>query len=95
MTNLNKKVNEEIKNYLRIDEDYDDALIQTLIKSAENYISNSGVCVSYEVELYSLAIKMLVLHWYENREVFGSSEQIPFGLDNIIIQLKYCYEAKI
>ena len=25
----------EIKNYLRIDEDYDDVLIETLIKSAE------------------------------------------------------------
>ncbi len=95
MTDLSEKVNEEIKNYLRVDEDYDDILIQTLIKSAESYISNAGVCVSYEVELYSLAIKMLVLHWYENREVSGASEQIPFGLDNIIIQLKYCYEAQI
>ena len=82
-----------IKEYLRIDEDFEDALIETLIKSAETYLSNSGVNISYEVELYSLAIKMIVLHWYENREVIGSSDKVPFGLDNIIFQLKYCYEA--
>ena len=29
MTDLSEKVNEEIKNYLRVDEDYDDILIQT------------------------------------------------------------------
>ena len=82
-----------IKEYLRIDEDFEDALIETLIKSAETYLSNSGVSISYEVELYSLAIKMIVLHWYENREVIGIGNKVPFGLDNIIFQLKYCYEA--
>ena len=92
---MENNILDTIKEYLRVDEDFDDMLIETLIKSAESYISNAGVCVSYEVELYSLAIKMLVLHWYENREVSGASEQIPFGLDNIIIQLKYCYEAQI
>lgn len=84
----------EIKNYLRIDEDYDDVLIETLIKSAEIYLENAGVKVSYDIELYVLAIKMLVLHWYENRTVIGKTENIGFGLESIISQLKYCYELE-
>lgn len=84
----------EIKNYLRIDEDYDDVLIETLIKSAEIYLENAGVKVSYNIELYALAIKMLVLHWYENRTVIGKDENIGFGLESIISQLKYCYELE-
>lgn len=85
----------EIKSYLRIDEDYDDVLIETLIQSAEMYLENAGVKVSYNIELYVLAIKMLVLHWYENRTVIGKSENISFGLESIISQLKYCYESDI
>lgn len=85
----------EIKSYLRIDEDYDDVLIETLIQSAEMYLENAGVKVSYNIELYVLAIKMLVLHWYENRTVIGKSENISFGLESIISQLKYCYESEI
>lgn len=85
----------QVKNYLRIDEDYDDVLIETLIKSAETYLENAGVKISYEVELYCLAIKMLVLHWYENRTVIGKADNIGFGLESIISQLKYCYDLEL
>ena len=84
---------QEIKEYMRIDEDYDDLLICTLIKSAETYLYNSGVKETYPNELYCLAIKMLVLHWYENREVIGETKRLSFSLDNIITQLIYCYEV--
>lgn len=84
---------EEIKVYLRVDEDFEDVLIQTLITSAENYLYNAGINISYEIDLYKLAIKMLTLHWYENRLVSGSENHLPFGLENIITQLKYCYEV--
>ena len=51
---------EEIKNYMRIDEDYDDNLINSLIESANIYMVNAGV-KNFENDLYKLAIKMLVL----------------------------------
>ena len=84
---------EEIKNYMRIDEDYDDNLINSLIESANIYMVNAGV-KNFENDLYKLAVKMLVLHWYENREVIGEARKLSFSLDNIITQLKYCYEVE-
>jgi uncharacterized phage protein (predicted DNA packaging) len=84
---------EEIKNYMRIDEDYDDNLINSLIEAANLYMVNAGV-KNFENDLYKLAIKMLVLHWYENREVIGEAKKLAFSLDNIITQLKYCYEVE-
>ena len=84
---------EEIKNYMRIDEDYDDNLINSLIEAANLYMLNAGV-KNTENDLYKLAIKMLVLHWYENREVIGETKKLAFSLDNIITQLQYCYEVE-
>lgn len=86
---------QEIKEYMKIDEDYEDALIQTLVMSAEKYLYNAGVKETYTNELYCLAIKMLVLHWYENREVVGDAKKLAFSLENIITQLAYCYEAEL
>jgi len=84
---------EEIKNYMKIDEDYDDSLINSLIESANIYMVNAGV-KNFDNALYKLAIKMLVLHWYENREIIGNANKLSFSLDNIITQLKYCYEVE-
>jgi uncharacterized phage protein (predicted DNA packaging) len=86
---------EEIKNYMRIDEDYDDNLINSLIEAANIYMVNAGV-KNFENDLYKLAIKMLVLHWYENRDIvlIGSiSKNLEFTMKNIITQLQYCYEV--
>lgn len=84
---------EEIKLYLRLDEDYDDLLLQNLVNSAILYLKNAGVKDGSETDLYNLAIKMLVLHWYENREIVGKADKLAFSLDSIITQLKYCYEV--
>ena len=86
---------EEIKNYMRIDENYDDNLINSLIEAANLYMVNAGV-KNFENDLYKLAIKMLVLHWYENRDIvlIGSiSKNLEFTMKNIITQLQYCYEV--
>ena len=60
----------------------------------DNYISglqNAGIKKDYQNELYNLAIKLLVIHWYENREIVGSANKLAFSLENIITQLQYCY----
>lgn len=64
----------EVKLYLRIDEDIEDELINSLISAAENYIkSASGKTRTAdgkpleEDELFKTAVKMLVAHWYDNR----------------------------
>lgn len=83
---------EELKLFLRIDDNEEDIIIQALQLSAEEYLTNAGINKDYTKELYKLAIKILVSHWYENRavETIGKNvSKIAFGLDTILIQLKY------
>lgn len=82
----------EIKDFLRIDFDEDDDYILSLKSAAESYLKNAGIVVSYSNSLYILAIKLLVSHWYENREVIGNDKKMAYSLCNIITQLKYCHE---
>ncbi len=79
----------ELKLYAKADEAEDDTLIQSLQLAAEEYMINTGVNRDYTKELYKLAIKMLVSHWYYNRDVIGKVDKIAFSLDTIILQLKY------
>lgn len=83
---------EEIKVFLKVDHEEEDMFIQGLQLSAEEYLSNAGIKKDYTKELYKLAIKILVSHWYENRavETIGKNvTKIAFGLDTILLQLKY------
>lgn len=88
---------EELKLYLKADDTEDDELILALQKSAEEYLKNAGVSQAYTKELYKLAIKLLVAHWYENRKAESdkSKNQISFGLNTIITQLKYTQETNL
>jgi uncharacterized phage protein (predicted DNA packaging) len=82
----------DLKFFLRIDHDEEDELINGLQLSAEEYLTNAGINKDYSKELYKLAIKILVSHWYENRFVENVGKnvtKIAFGLDTILIQLKY------
>lgn len=83
---------EEIKVFLKVDNEEEDMFIQGLQLSAEEYLTNAGIKKDYTKELYKLAIKILVSHWYENRavETIGKNvTKIAFGLDTILLQLKY------
>lgn len=83
----------EIKEYIRVDYDDDDLLLEELKGAAEEYLTNAGINVNYKSRLYKLAIKMLVIHWYENREtvLIGSiSKSLEYSLSAILKQLRYC-----
>lgn len=82
---------EDLRMYLRVDGTEDDTTIGTLQKAAEEYLTNAGVPIDYTKELYALAIKLLVSHWYDNRMIQSdkTANKLPFSLDAIIIQLKY------
>jgi uncharacterized phage protein (predicted DNA packaging) len=89
---------DEMKEYLRIDSDDNDLEIANFIETAEIYLTNAGCVLLGPDEkannLAKLAVKILVSHWYENREVekIGTSvAKLGFSLDSIITQLKYCY----
>ncbi|WP_096636422.1 head-tail connector protein [Clostridium cochlearium] len=85
---------EEAKRQLRIDSNEEDLDIEDLIKTAEEYLINAG-CILNKSDgtvknIAKLAVKLLVTHWYENREPIGKADKLAFSLDTIILQLKYC-----
>lgn len=83
---------EELKLFIKVDSDEDDLLIKSLQTAAEEYLTDAGIIKNYAKEKYKLAIEILVNHWYENRavETIGKNvSKIAFGLDTILIQLKY------
>lgn len=79
----------EIKEFLIIEHEDDDLLLESLKLAAEEYLDNAGVRKDYTKELYKLAIKMLINHWYGNREIVGEAKELSFSLKSIIIQLNY------
>ncbi|MCY8609887.1 phage gp6-like head-tail connector protein [Bacillus paralicheniformis] len=79
---------EEMKEYLRVDGDEENALISSLIDAAEKYMKNSGA-KDTDNELYNLAIKMLVTGWYEDRgSMSDGKNKLAYSLQSIILQLK-------
>lgn len=77
---------DEIKHYLRVDEDYDDELIESYLKASEEYLKNAGVKENKkEKALYKLCIKMICKKLY-NCEDYVTDK----GIKAIISQLVYC-----
>lgn len=91
---------EQVKEYLRIDEDLieDDELISSLIEAATDYMEQTtGKKYNDNSQLYVLAVKMLVAHWYENRSIFSTKTNVnnlPHSIEAIInhISLASKYE---
>ncbi|MBP1083501.1 head-tail connector protein [Bacillus capparidis] len=84
----------EAKRYLRIEEDFteDNEDVGALISAAEKYLKNAGCMLNPDDEMAKLAVKMLTIHWYENREPIGKGNKLAFGLQSLITQLQHCYE---
>lgn len=83
----------EAKSYLRLEEDYtdEDNDIEALLSAAEGYLKNAGCTLNDGDEVAKLAVKILVVHWYENRDTIGKGDNLAFGLQSLITQLKYSY----
>ncbi len=79
---------EEIKLYLRVDYDEEDELLLGLQKASEEYLYNAGCIKNYDNNLYKIAVKMLISHWYENRCITGNLGNLEFSLNSIIVQLR-------
>ncbi|MED4261971.1 head-tail connector protein [Priestia aryabhattai] len=62
-----------VKNYLRIDHEEDDILLNTMLVAAQNFIQsylNKRFSDYEEIpDEFSIACLALVAHWYENREI--------------------------
>lgn len=84
---------EELKQYMRIEHDEDDQMLESFIIGAGEYIENAIGKVDTAKHLYKMAQTMLVAHWYETREIArigNNSYDIPHGFNAIMTQLQYC-----
>lgn len=93
---------EETKQWLRIDGEDDDVLLNSLINSAELYLKNAtGKQFDNTNELAKLICLVLVVDWYENREFVGKADNVRHTINSnvrhtinsILLQLSYGGEA--
>ncbi|MEZ0117819.1 UNVERIFIED_ORG: putative phage protein (predicted DNA packaging) [Heyndrickxia coagulans] len=84
----------ELKNYLRIDCDFDDSILSMLQTVAESYILNAVGQKNFEHyqsdSRFKFAVALLVGHWYEQRlaSTDVNLSEIPFGVTALIQQLR-------
>ncbi|MED4969738.1 head-tail connector protein [Parageobacillus toebii] len=84
---------DEAKEWLRVDHNDEDNMIQMLIKAAEKYLKNAtGNTFDSSNELAQLFCLVLVADWYENREMIGkATDQTRPIIQSILTQLTYSY----
>ena len=96
---------DDLKLYLRVPDDTDDVLIKSQLAAAEAYIAGKVSKTQRFVkdgeplaladdELYRQCVKLMVAHWYENREIVssGSAAQSPVRhtVDAILAHIEGC-----
>ena len=86
-------MNDLTKEYIKVDGNDEDLVIQSLTIAAETYLENAGCPKDYGNDLYKLAVNLLVSTWHNNRDPNITDNKIgklQFSLDTIITQLRYC-----
>lgn len=80
---------DEVKQYIRIDGDEDDAILTLLISGAEEYLRDAGVSDALKDSArYNLAVMLYVAMYYENRDPAEPGNHFNFALESLILQLR-------
>lgn len=77
----------DAKVHLRVTFESDDAYIADLIDAAADYIEAIGVAIDSPPQPAVVhAAKMLISHWYSNRDAAGEkpSHAVAFGVDALL-----------
>lgn len=83
------------KAYMRVDGDFEDALISALYSAATEYLTGAGIARTTEnANMYDLAAQALALHYYDHRDAVGTEAVMPQGIRPIITQLKIAAQAQ-
>ncbi len=88
----------ETKEYLRVDGDEDDSLIESLINASEEYLKNAtGKTFNSTNHLARLFCLVLVVDWYENRGLTAGKvgDKIRPVIDSMLAQFNYCYSEEM
>lgn len=84
---------ETVKNYLRIDYDYDDNYLQSLMVASESYLRNAitNYDKKNENNNFSERAKIvelsLIQEWYDNREN-NEKKSLSYTIRSLILQLE-------
>lgn len=83
---------EDLKLSLRLDEDWDDGLLQNYIDTAQDYIMNavnSGASLEEfnKYKQFDFATSLLAQYWYINRSM-DTSNGVPDSVLSMIQQLR-------
>lgn len=84
---------QEVKEFLRIETTFEeeDLFLSSLLLASETFIINAThTNADKTTELFKLAQRFLILHWYENRNtvIIGvTSQQLDFALKDILLQI--------
>ena len=87
---------EVIKDYLKIDFNEDDELLEMFLGSARKYLMSAVECEKLDEtdERVKVALLALVSDWYEHREYVGdSSPKVRYTIRSIVLQLQSEQEA--
>jgi len=90
---------EEVKTWLREDSDEPQVLqqIKMIMNAAEIYLKNAtGKKYDNTNSLAKLYCLILIVDWYENRELIGTqpSDKVRFTIQSMTTQLQYCIEEE-
>lgn len=88
---------EEVKEYLKVDYDDEDDLLNELIEVAEEYLyAATGTKFNSTNKRAKLYCRVLVNEWYKDRSLTENStksltvtQKVRFTLQSILTQLKY------
>lgn len=85
-----------IKEYLKIDFDDDDRLLETLLGAARKYLFDAvGYNPDESDERVKLLLLVLISDWYEHREYMETSntqtisQKVRYTVRSIVLQLQY------
>ena len=79
---------QSIKEFLRIDTDADDKLLQSFSIAAEEYLKEScGEKVNLVSQRATLVQQMLISDWYENRSLYSKGNYSQ-TINSILMQLR-------
>ena len=81
---------DDVKLYLRVDGNDEDATISALIGAAKQFLAGAGVKEQPDNPLWMLCRNALCLHYYEDR---GGTRQLSSTLQSMIVQLQYAPEV--
>ena len=82
----------EVKEFLKIDFDDEDSLIQELIEASELYLQNAtGIEYNNTNKLAKLYCRVLINEWYKDRGLMQDraiTAKVRYTLQSILLQLK-------